>query len=126
MLKTVPISYSPTRGYYVNLPTYNMVQGTWEPVTPNLLHANGAYPKADPMQVLALNPTCIVEIPDYIPMDESGNIDPVPFAEVYKNHPYFGTTHYTPPALTEPDPGRLAALESKGIIERVFDALRPV
>lgn len=64
MRKRVKLKYDAVRGYYVDLPTKRIIDGSFQPVTANLLHADGAYPNAAPAAVLALNPTVEVYLPD--------------------------------------------------------------
>jgi hypothetical protein len=63
MRKRVKLQYSATRGWHVDLPSYRMIDGTFEPVTANLMHANGVLPGARVAAVLALGPTVEVEVP---------------------------------------------------------------
>jgi hypothetical protein len=68
----VRLSFDGT-AWLVKLPHYRMVPDSFEPVTKELIHENGVFPKADPMEVLKLNPTVEVMIPDRI-ADNEGNL----------------------------------------------------
>ncbi len=70
----VRVSFDPGRGYFVNLPVYSMIEGSWRPVTDKLLHKNGAVPGADPARVIDLSPTVEVEVPEYH-TDGAGRLD---------------------------------------------------
>ena len=59
----VPLVHDGT-SYHVDLPTYQMVPGTCQPIKPGLLTADGPAPAAAVADVLALGPTVAAEVPD--------------------------------------------------------------
>ncbi len=100
MRKSAPITQLPDGTWGVDLPTYHMIRGTWKPVTPKLIHADGIYPNAEPAAVLAKHPTVEIEIPDDTPLDDDGNIHHEKLRKRYAGHPRFGSHKWTPPKLT--------------------------
>lgn len=106
MRKTVMVSYDPARGYFVNLPTYTMIEKTFRPIVAGLIHAAGVYPDADSGLVMGLEPFVDVEIPDEY-VDDNGKISaeiiqkmygPVPSEDsMTKGHPVFSKADYEPP-----------------------------
>lgn len=108
MLKRVAISYdNQAAQWYVDLPTYGMVNNTFAPVTPGLIDASGirtfddAGKPVDPARVLALNPTVDVKLPDNWPLDSSGQINAKAFRAMYAGS-RFGDDSYVPPVLLAP------------------------
>jgi hypothetical protein len=99
MRKRVQLVWSPVNGWFVNLPTYQMIAGTWLPIRANLIHKDGAYPDTDPQAVLDLEPTVEVEIPDNFPLRTDGQADERKLRQQYKDHPTFGRGDYAPPIL---------------------------
>lgn len=97
MRKRFPVAHSPARGYHVALPTYLMIDGSWLPITPTLIHRDGPLPAAAVAAVLALDPTVLVEIPnDYIdPL--TGEIDVPRIRETYRRNPHYDRPDWTPP-----------------------------
>lgn len=119
MLKRAPVAYSPQLGFYVNLPTYTMIPGTWRPITPGKIHKDGADPKAKPDEVLQLQASVLVELPDYTPLDETGQIDKVAICQMYNTHPYYGKTQFKAPALVELDQADLTPAQDPGILDKL-------
>lgn len=78
----VKVKFAAILGYYVDLPTYQMVDGSWAPVTANLLTARGVIPGADPAAVLALNPTVEVDVPEE-DCTRAGAVDPASIKKRY-------------------------------------------
>lgn len=101
MLKRAPLKHSPTLGWYVDLPSYTMQDGTFAPITQGKITKSGIAPNVDPNLVLQLQPSVLVEIPENTPFSDDGQIDQVSLCHMYRNHPYFGTKHYTPPQLAD-------------------------
>ncbi len=100
MLKRSSITQLPNGAWGVDLPTYTMVPGSWRPVTPKLIHADGIFPNAEPAAVLAKHPTVEIEIPDNTPLDDDGQIHADKIRKMYAEHPRFGSRKWTPPKLT--------------------------
>lgn len=76
MRKRVKVTYDATRGFHVDLPSYAMVPGTFEPVTPDLVAADGVLATAKVADALALGLTVEVDVPDEDCDCEKGAIDP--------------------------------------------------
>jgi hypothetical protein len=102
MRKRVPLAYDQARGWFVDLPAYDMIPATFAPVTTNVLTKNGAHPKADPRDVLALNPTVEVDIPAVIALDPQGKIDRAKLRAMFREHQRYGSSDWRPPELLEP------------------------
>lgn len=119
MLKRAPLVYSPTKGWYVNLPTYVMLPNTFGPITKDKIHRDGIHPGTDPQDVLKLQPSVLVKIPDDTPMQEDGQIDQVGICHMYRDHPYYGTEHYILPQLRELDPADMQQVIEPTTLERI-------
>jgi len=83
--------------YHVDLPTYAMLAATFEPITNALLHAHGPYPDADPKDVMALNPTVIVDVPDDCCDHTTQTISPEKIRALYSNVPRFAHPDWKAP-----------------------------
>ena len=115
MRKRVPLWWSAARGYHVDLPSYDTVDGTFEPITPGVIDANGVLLEVyndsagtahsrpyDPAKVLALAPSVELELPDEW-FDEKGEfIGTAALREMYIEHMRFGDEFYVPPVLSAP------------------------
>ncbi len=100
MRKRAPATYNAkTDTWHVDLPTYSIIPGTWQPITPDLIGDNGVHPTASPAKVLAKHPTVEVEIPDEWPLTADGQIDAERLRIMYRGHPRFGSDDFTPPKL---------------------------
>lgn len=84
----------------VNLPSYTMVPATWAPITPKMIDADGVLVGADPVKVLALGPTCVIDFPDDTPIDNQGQIDKERLAAMYGGK--WAAPDYVPPVLSAP------------------------
>jgi hypothetical protein len=71
----------------VDLPHYEVVPGTWEPVTESLVHENGPLPDADIDEVKALEPTVQVDVPDRIMDPVTGRPSKERIRELYRGQP---------------------------------------
>lgn len=94
--------------YFVNLPAYSMVNGSFDPVVIGLIHADGIDPKADPAAIMALNPTVLCEVPasDLHPL--TGKPSATIIGLRYREHAVFGDAKtYVPPV--DLDPAEIAA-----------------
>ena len=105
----VLVAWDAKRGYHVALPTASMLPGTFQPVTPGLLGADGpepatfpdGKPRATPDAVMALSPTVEVLMParDANPM--TGKPSAAAIRLRYEDHPVFAREDYAAPvALT--------------------------
>jgi hypothetical protein len=74
------------QSWKVNLPEYIMVPGSWEPVTPLYIDEHGVLFGADPYKVLALQPTCEVDVPDRICDPDTGQLSKDRIRELYKGN----------------------------------------
>ena len=99
MLKRFLLSWSEERGYYVDLPTYSVVQGTHAPTVEGLSHIDGIVPTAKPDDVLRKKVSVLVQITSEVRLDGSGQIVPEDIRARYKQHPYYGSNDYTPPKI---------------------------
>lgn len=60
----LPIAHDPALGFFVDLPTYSMVPGTFAPVIPGVIEPDGVLAGVDPAEVLALGVSVECEVPD--------------------------------------------------------------
>ena len=97
MRKRMMLYFDAARGWHVDLPTYQMVNDTFDPVTAGLIHANGVFPGAPVAEVLALGPSVEVELPDDTPTTKAGKIDTAALRKMYADHPRFGDASYRAP-----------------------------
>lgn len=123
MLKRVSITWDAQRGYHVALPTYFMIAGTWLPLQPGLLHSDGAFPNAEPADVLALNPTVIVSLPEDECIDDARQIDKLAIAQKYAGHPLYDSADYVPPTLRDFHPIELDPPKDATVFERIAKAM---
>lgn len=123
MHKRVPLMYDAQRGYCVNLPTYQIVSGTFLPIKKGVLHADGAYPNAEPKDVLALNPTVIVMAPIEDCLTEERQVCPVKISEKYSGHPLYDSSDYVPPPLMDFHPVELDPPKQATVFERLVRAM---
>jgi len=77
--------------YSVDLPEYRMVPGSWEPLIPAVIHADGVYPAitTDDPRLNALS--CEVEVPDRIVDPNTGRPDMAKIRGRYRNDPKWNT-----------------------------------
>jgi hypothetical protein len=87
MRKRLPITYTAQRGWHVALPTYQMIPGTFQPITKGLIDKDGVLAAADTTKVLTLTPTVEVDFPDEYMHDDLDGIDPGKIRNMYKDHP---------------------------------------
>ncbi len=73
--------------WIVNLPHYQTVPGTWEPVTEELIHEDGVFPGADMDKVLALLPTVEVDVPDRLVDETTGELSKEKVRALYRGIP---------------------------------------
>ncbi len=74
------------QSWKVNLPEYSMIPGSWQPVTPTLIDANGPLYNSDPTMVAGLNPTCEVDVPDRICDPDTDELSKDRIRELYKGN----------------------------------------
>jgi hypothetical protein len=95
--KRLPVSWDRARGFHVALPTYMMIPGTWQPVTPGLVHENGAEPSAKPADVIALDVSVLCDFPDADAHPLTGQPSDLVIMTRYENHSVFGGGEYVAP-----------------------------
>lgn len=100
MRKRVPLTAAMKRGYYVDLPTYVIVEGSFLPVTSGKISAEGVLAKAQVTDVLALKPSVLVDLPDEWEVKD-GQLVAGALRKRYKEHAWFGSNDYTPPAFLD-------------------------
>lgn len=118
MLKRVALDFSSTRGYHVRLPTYTMMPGTFLPIIKGVIHADGAYPNAEPKDVLAVTPTVIVSIPDAYTLDSDGQLDKLAIIRTHEGHAIYGRYDYAPPRVYEYQPIVLTPTPPANFLEK--------
>lgn len=64
MIVRVPLDYSPGSGFFVKLPTYLMVPGSFAPVIPGVIGPDGVVAGVDPAAVLSIGVSVECEVPD--------------------------------------------------------------
>jgi hypothetical protein len=69
------------------LPHYSEVSGSWEPVTEGLIEPTGIPLTADPVEVLALEPTVEVEVPERLLDPETGRPSKERIRQLYAGQP---------------------------------------
>ena len=84
--------------------TLGITSDTALPITPGLLHRDGAHPDADPAAVLALPATVEVEIPDDHVDAKTGQIDKQLLRVRYKGSTKWDTPAPLVPILIDPTP----------------------
>lgn len=119
MHKRIAISWDVVRGYHVDLPTYQMIGRTWLPLQKNLLHEDGAFPQADPKDVMALKPTVIVMIPDDECVNAEGQICRLSTSKKYAGHPVFSSGDWTPPLLHDFHPIELDPPKDMTLFQKI-------
>lgn len=106
MRKKLVLSYEAiTNRFFINLPTYTMIPGTFGPVTTSLIFADGIHSGANVAAVLALNPYVECDFPDEY-VTPSGDLSASRIAAMYeirddenmfiKEHPKFHKS-FVPP-----------------------------
>ena len=123
MLKRVLLSYEPARGYFVNLPTYQVIAGTFLPIQKGLMHRDGAYPNAEPTDVMALKPTVIVSAPIEDCMTDEGQVCRLKLSEKYQGNTLYDNADYQPPALLDFHPVELAPPKDATVFDRIKQAM---
>ena len=80
----------------VDLPEYSMIEGSFLPLIPDVIHADGVYPDVDPTlpQLAALS--CEVEVPDRILDLQTGRPDTGKINVLYRGQPKWGNPEYNP------------------------------
>lgn len=106
MRKTAALFFDPAAGvagtWRVELPSYEMIAGTFAPIKAGLIHADGIEPGADPADVLALGPTVDVELPDYTPTDKkTGQLDLAALREMYPSDADVNAKDFASPIVTK-------------------------
>src|SRR6266699_3330525 len=101
MRKRVLLTRLPSGAWSVDLPTYNMIAGTHQPIVEELIHANGLYPKFTDEDLARLAPTVEVELPDDWPIKADGQLDAERLRAMYRDHPRFGAKAYIPPVFLD-------------------------
>ena len=104
MRRRFPLAYSAALAWHVDLPTYNIVAGSFLPIRAALTHADGIQPGATVAAVLATNPTVMCDIPDEYAGDDEGNVDVANLRRLYKGNARFDRPDYTPPKPDRPIP----------------------
>lgn len=94
MRKRFLLSFSKLHGWHVQIPSYSMVPGSFEPVTSGLVSVDGIESGAQPADVLALGASVLCEIPDDWAVDSSGDLDVVALRRLYRNHFFYGTLDF--------------------------------
>lgn len=104
MLKRVDLTWNLQRGWHVNLPTYFMIACTHLPIEKGMVHRDGVYPDADPVDVLKLRPTVIVSMPEDECIGEDGQICRLKIAQKYAGNDLYDNADYAPPVLHDFQP----------------------
>lgn len=100
MRRRAPLHLEPDGTWSVDLPTFRMVPGSFQPVTAGLIDADGPLSGADSAQVQALNPTVEIELPDHTPLNPGGQIAAGRMRNIYREHARFGHSSWVPPRLS--------------------------
>lgn len=124
MLKRVPIAWDAQRGYHIDVPTYQMLAGTWLPIVKGMLHRDGAHPDANPADVLQQSPTVIALLPDDLELTPQGQIDKMHVARKYAGHGRFDHPDYTPPTISDFHPLELSPAKAPTMFERLQNLMR--
>lgn len=80
----------------VDLPQYSMLPGSFLPLIPSVVHANGVYPDVYPNDPRLSELTCEVVVPDRLCNPTSGRVDVAAIHKLYRGQPRFGDTDWTP------------------------------
>lgn len=97
MLKRIPLILDGNGRWRVDMPTYRMVTGSFQPVTANIIGADGVLAGADTAQAQALNPSVDVELPADTPLNPNGTFDADKLRAMYAKHPRYGQDTWIPP-----------------------------
>lgn len=87
MRKRVRLHFTQDRGWHVDLPTFRIIDGSFLPVTKDIITSDGIPPKANPNDVAGLLPTVEVDIPDEYIADDGSGIDFAKIRAIHKGHP---------------------------------------
>jgi hypothetical protein len=71
----------------VDLPSYQMVPGSWLPVIPGVTFADGVLPGVDPDLPALAALTCMVDFPDDIANPQTGRPDHAKIRALYRGQP---------------------------------------
>lgn len=97
MRRRLRLSYSTARGFYVDMPTYAMVPGTFLPVVAGVIDKDGPASGGDPTAIMGHNPSVEVILPDDVLLTVGGMIDAASIRHRYSSHHRFGLAAWNPP-----------------------------
>lgn len=103
MHKRVLLSWSVTKGYHVDLPTYMMINETHRPVTPGMIDPNGVHDSADSEDVMAIKASVLVQLPDDTPLLDDGQVNARKLRAMYSGNNYYSSRNYNPPLILGDD-----------------------
>jgi len=83
----VRVNYSELLGWHVDLPTYQMVAGSFKPVVFRKVHADGVLPGVDPRDPDLASLTCLVEVRDSYLDPDTGKLSEPAVRRIHKGHP---------------------------------------
>lgn len=99
MRRRFALSYDEQLGYYVNLPHYQMVPGSHEPIIKGVSHKDGILPSVAPADALKHGMSVLCDMPDGIELDTKGGIDAKIMRNRYPSDAKHGDRAYTPPKI---------------------------
>lgn len=99
MRKRFYLQHDEIRGFYVDLPTYKVVNGTHDPIVKGKVHKDGVDPSMSVADALRLKPSVLVDLPDSIELDTKGEIDATKLRRRYPSHCQHGDKTYKPPKV---------------------------
>jgi hypothetical protein len=99
MRRRFPLSYSEERGYFIDLPHYIMVPGTFEADSAKVCHKDGVHPKIEPADALRANVSVLIDLPDGTVINDKGEIDRVHLRRKYGSGSAYGNRDYKPPKI---------------------------
>src|SRR5438445_9295228 len=99
MFTRVAITKRPYATWGVDLPTYDMVAGSWLPLVESKIDKDGVLAGVLDAEALSLEPTVLVEIPDDWKITVDGQLDAEQLREMYREHPRFGAKDFMPPRV---------------------------
>lgn len=99
MRKRFHYSYDKQRGFYVDLPHYQEVPNTVEPIIKNIIHSAGVCAGIDGRDALKHRPSVLIDLPDDVELDNKGQIDARKLRNRYPSHCHHGDAGFTPPKI---------------------------
>lgn len=82
--------------FFVDLPQYNMIPGTFLPVIAGVTTTDGVLPKVDPNNPHLNGLSVVVDIPSRILDPATGKIDKAKINLLYRGQPKWGDVTYDP------------------------------